>query len=330
MTSTKHTQESEMLVILDFASSLVVNDPVSDWLCLKFLMLGPWQSVNPSLVTQPVTDEILVTSVNENRQLRLQHLDHTLVIRSHPITRKQKVSVDVEVTTLVLLDFDTQLFADLRQVQVVINILQLFVTQAGALALGSDIVDISSSFLVWTHLSVVTVDACWNTGPDRARVVTVLNQRGTSWNRGSHVVTFLWRQDRWLTTFTTSHWLVVLVLRQWVGQTVSNQYRFEVEGALWVAQDLRRKDWDVVASVGLACNVEVKFLVFWELLEEQFQERVHVFTGCYGVSDGLRGVRETNIDRLVQEDNRSVVVPRVWVELRFQVGVDRRRAQLKE
>ena len=97
-----------------------------------------------------------------------------------------------------------------------------------------------------------------------------------------------------------------------------------------MAQDLRREDRNVVATVGLACNVEVLMVVLGELLEEQLQKCVNVLSSIDGVGNRIRGVRVADIDWLVQENDRGVVVPRVWVVHRLQALADGRRAQLKE
>ncbi|KAH3660567.1 hypothetical protein OGAPHI_007153 [Ogataea philodendri] len=97
-----------------------------------------------------------------------------------------------------------------------------------------------------------------------------------------------------------------------------------------MGQDLRGKHRDVVASVGLSSNVEVVFQQVWELLVEQFEECIHILTGCNGVGHRLGGVRESDIDWLVKEHNGCVGVPRVLVVDWLEVWTDGGGSQFEE
>jgi hypothetical protein len=85
-----------------------------------------------------------------------------------------------------------------------------------------------------------------------------------------------------------------------------------------------------MTSIRLAGNMEVLLRILWELLEEKSKERIHVLARCHCVAHGTAAIRITNIDRLVKEDNGSVIVPRVRVVNELEVLVNGGRAELKE
>ena len=152
-----------MLIVLHLTGGVLADSPFADWLGLELLVVGPWQSVGPRLVTQPVTDKVLVSSIDKNRNIFFQQVDDVLVVRLHPVTSKHEVAVDIKVARLVLFHFHTQLFLDFWQVQILVNVLQVLVAQAGAFTHGSNVIHVTTSLLVWTHLRIVTVDGSWDT-----------------------------------------------------------------------------------------------------------------------------------------------------------------------
>jgi hypothetical protein len=69
-------------------------------------------------------------------------------------------------------------------------------------------------------------------------------------------------------------------------------------------------------TVRLGSQVEGRLSVLWEALEEELEERVDVLAGNGGVVHGrtVVRVRVPDVDRLVQEDDVGVGVPRMRVE----------------
>lgn len=66
----------------------------------EVLLARPLKSLAPGLVTEPVADEIGITSVDEDRDL-LKNAGNEAVERLHPVTLEQEVAVDVEVAAVV-------------------------------------------------------------------------------------------------------------------------------------------------------------------------------------------------------------------------------------
>jgi hypothetical protein len=85
-----------------------------------------------------------------------------------------------------------------------------------------------------------------------------------------------------------------------------------------------------MACIRFSSNVEVLLRVFWELLEKESKECIDVFTRCNGVADRATTVRVANIDWLVEEDDRSVCVPGVWIVVKLKFRIDGRWAKFKE
>ena len=131
-------------------------------------------------------------------------------------------------------------------------------------------------------------------------------------------------------SITTGHWLVVLILCQAIGETVSNQYRLEIDIALLVAENFVGENGNVVACVGFARNMEVLLSILRELLEKEGEKGVDVFAGGDCVRDGTAGVGEADIDGLVKEDDACVGIPRGWIVFHLDVLVDGRWAEFHE
>jgi hypothetical protein len=129
-------------------------------------------------------------------------------------------------------------------------------------------------------------------------------------------------QNSGVTTLAAGHRAVVTVLSETVGETVTNENRLEVDVALLVGENLRSHDRDIVASVGLASNVEVLCSVLRELLEEQCQESIDVLASSNSVTDRAATVGVADIDGLVQEDHRGIVVPREIIVDRLDLRID--------
>jgi len=70
--------------------------------------------------------------------------------------------------------------------------------------------------------------------------------------------------------------------------------------------------------------------VLRKLVEEKGHQGVNILAGSDSVADLATGVRVTNVDRLVQENDGSVGVPGVRVVVEANLLIDRRRAELHE
>ena len=249
--------------------------------------------------------------------------------RHHPIALEEEVTVDIKVARIVRRNLNTKSLHNILLVKILRNPSKSRVAEVAIiLALCTDIVDVLAGTLVWTDHSVVTVDGGWDTGPDRLRLVALLDQRLAARKSVIHGLALRLGEHSWVTTFSAGHWAVVLVLDEAIGKAVTNEDRLQVDVALLVSENLRGENRNVVASIRLSSNVEVLLRVLWELLEEERQERVDVLTGCDGVGDGGAGVGVADVDWLVQEDNRGVGVPGVWVGVELELLVDGGWAEL--
>ena len=95
-------------------------------------------------------------------------------------------------------------------------------------------------------------------------------------------------------------------------------------------QNLSSEDGDIVSGIGLSSNVEVLLGILGEVVEEERKEGIDVLSGGDSVADAVAAVRVPNIDGLVDEDDRGVVVPSGWVVDKLNLLVDASRSQLQE
>jgi len=85
-----------------------------------------------------------------------------------------------------------------------------------------------------------------------------------------------------------------------------------------------------VACIRFPGNVEVLLRVLWELLEEESEECIDVLASRNGIAHGAAAVGVADIDGLIEEDHRSIRIPRVRVIVKLQLGINGRRAKFKE
>lgn len=76
--------------------------------------------------------------------------------------------------------------------------------------------------------------------------------------------------------------------------------------------------------------MEILLGIFWKLLEEQSEQRIHVLArrGC-GRHARPR-VGKSDVDRLIEENNARVRVPRIGVEIQLLMLVDPSWTKLEE
>lgn len=315
---------------LEGTSLLLAHLELSNWSLSELLALLPLQSIRPGLVTEPVANEISITSINQDWDL-LKDSWHKTVERLHPVTLEEEVAVDVKVARVVRRHLNTKGLHNLFLVEVLGNPSKSWVAEiVVVLALATDIIDVLAGALVWANHGVVAVDGGWDAGPDGLGLVALLDQGLAAWEGVVHGAALGLVEDSWVATVTAGHWAVVVVLGKWIGQAVTDEDGLEVDVALLVGKDLRGEDWNVVASVGLSGNVEILLGVLWELLEEEGQKGVDVLARCNGVGDAGSRVGVADINWLVEEDDGGVVVPRVWVVVDLELLVEGGWAELDE
>lgn len=95
--------------------------------------------------------------------------------------------------------------------------------------------------------------------------------------------------------------------------------------------DLGCEHGDVMASVRLTGNVELLALVvLGELLEEEREEGVDVLSSSDGIGHRSGGVGVADVNRLIEENDRGIGVPRVRVMDRLEILTNGSRTKLKE
>ncbi|KAJ6261277.1 Dihydroxyacetone kinase [Drechslerella dactyloides] len=304
-------QERQPLRALDLTNALAAlrHIEIPERRLVELLLALPFQGFRPGMVAEPVADKVRVAGINQHGDL-LEQIRHEAMVRLHPITREEEVAVDVEVAGIVLGHLRAEGVDYALLVQVAGDPAEVRVAQVrGILARAADIVHVRARALVRSHHRVVAVDGRGHAAPHALAVVAVGDEVRAARVCVLHVLAFRVVQHGGVSALAAGHRLVVFVLREAIGEAVADQYRFQIDVALLVGEDLVGKDGDVVARVGFTRDVEGLGGVFGELLEEEREERVDVFTGRDGVGDGGAGVGVADVDGLVEEDDGGVVVP---------------------
>jgi len=246
-------QEGEVAAGLDLADLLAIASKLEVLhLGLSIVLLaGPLESLGPGLVAEPVADVVGVAGVDEDGDL-LEEAGDDAVVRLHPVALEQEVAVDVEVAAVVRVDLCTDGLHDFLLVEVRGDPVDLIVAKAVAAAGAANIIDILAGALVWANHSVIAIDRGRNTAPHRLRVVAVLDQASTAGIGVIHRLALALIKNSRPATLTTGHGAIVLILSKAVGKTITNKDRLEVDVALFVRENLRGKDGDIVSSIGLS------------------------------------------------------------------------------
>jgi len=117
VTGTEDLEEREVATVLDLTIFVtVVKFDVLDLSLVESLLSWPLKSIGPSLVAEPVADEVGITSVDQDWDL-LDNSWYKTVEWLHPIALEEKVSVDIEVAAVIAADLNTELSLDIRLVQ---------------------------------------------------------------------------------------------------------------------------------------------------------------------------------------------------------------------
>jgi hypothetical protein len=106
VTCTKDLEEGEVSAVLNLSILVaVIKLDVLDAGLVEVLLTRPLESLSPGLVSEPVADEVSITSIDQDWDL-LENAWHKAVERLHPVTLKQEVSVDIKVAAVVAADFN--------------------------------------------------------------------------------------------------------------------------------------------------------------------------------------------------------------------------------
>jgi hypothetical protein len=287
VTSSVNLHEGKVTRGLDLAVLLlsVGESQIGDLGPVERLLARPLERLSPSLVSEPVADEVSIASIDENGNL-LENAGHKAVEGLHPVALEQKVTVDVEVAALVAGNLNAKSVHDRLLVEIVADPSQSAIAKiAAVLALAANVVDVLPCALVRSDERVVTINRGGHAAPYTAAFVAVIDQRLATGQRVVHSLALALSEDGGIATLTASHGAVVLVLSIAISQAIANQNGLEVDVAVLVRQNLRGEDRDVVASIGLAGDMEVLFRIFGELVEEERQQRVDVLAGGDSVAD---------------------------------------------
>jgi hypothetical protein len=189
--------------------------------------------------------------------------------RLKPISSKKEISVDIEVARIIAADFCTKSVLNISLVQIFADPAKSRVAEiAIILTLAADVINVLiilavhatlfleilgttylTSLLVWANQSIVAVDACRNTRPNALAIIAVLDKTLATGKSILHGLTFASIENGWVATLTTGHWLVVFILGQAIGKTVSNKNRLQVDVSLLVGKNLRCENWDIVTGI---------------------------------------------------------------------------------
>lgn len=142
-----------------------------------------------------------------------------------------------------------------------------------------------SSSLIWPQQSVVAVNTGRDTRPDTLAVIAILDEALATGKSVGHSLTFAIIKNSWVTTLSTSHWLIVLILGKAISKTVANEDGLEVDVAFLMRQDLGSEDGNVVPRIGFASNMEVLLRIFGKLFEEESKESVNILARSNGIAD---------------------------------------------
>ena len=125
-----------------------------------------------------------------------------------------------------------------------------------------------------------------------------------------YLITLFLGDNGLVATFSTCHWTVIAVLDKRISDTIANQDRRQLKRSVSVVDNLQSKAGDIMAGIRFSSNVELILDELRKLLEEQFQKHKHILSSTSSVCDLVStSIRISYTNRLVQKDDRSVIVP---------------------
>lgn len=143
MASPKNSRKSKVTTALESTSLMTILQlEILSLSIIETLLTRPFESISPSLVTEPVANEIGITGINQDWDL-FEDTWYQSVEWLHPVTLEEEVSVDVKVTAVVTADFNTEFLLDIGLVQEFADPSKSRVAQVAAvLTLSTDIINV--------------------------------------------------------------------------------------------------------------------------------------------------------------------------------------------
>lgn len=133
--------------------------------------------------------------------------------RLHPIPRKQEISINVKIATIISIRLRSQRLNHFRLVQVLSDPVELLVAQAASIgAFDADIVGVLARALIGADDGVVAVDACGDAGPDAAGAVAAIDEGFAAREGVIHALAFAFAKDGGVAAIAAGHGAVVVVL----------------------------------------------------------------------------------------------------------------------
>lgn len=175
MPTTIKTHESEVPTALNLSNLLLLSLVSNSIERLELsgsvlLVTRPLKSISPSLIAEPVTDEISITSVNQHGDLFEDTGDET-VEGLHPITVEKEALVNTHIARIEIIDLGADCVLDFGLVEVLGDVVHSGVAEVAAVAIDTDIVRVAARALVRAEDGVVAVDGGGDTGPDALAAV---------------------------------------------------------------------------------------------------------------------------------------------------------------
>jgi len=103
--------------------------------------------------------------------------------------------------------------------------------------------------IIFRDTYVITVNGGRHAVPNTLTVVTALDKRLAARKRVGHGLAPSRVKDSLVSTLTTCHWLIVVVLGQRISKSITDENRLEVDIGFRVGQDFGSEYGDVVASI---------------------------------------------------------------------------------
>lgn len=122
VSSTEDLHEGKVAAGLDLSKLLsIIELQILDRGLVEILLARPLEGFSPTLVAEPVADEVSIASIDQDWDL-LKDAGNKAVEWLHPVTLEQEVPVDVKVARVIAADFSTECLHDIRPVQVLADV----------------------------------------------------------------------------------------------------------------------------------------------------------------------------------------------------------------
>ena len=242
--------EGKIALALNLANLLAVTTKLqgSASNLLVGLAPGPFKSISPCGIAQPVADEVSITSIDQYWNL-VQDVWNETVERLHPVPSEKEVPIHVKVAPIIAVNLHSKSLHDLWLVQIIVDPPKLGVAQTSILARFTHIVWILTGSLIRTEDGVIAVDGCRNTRPNAPAIVAALDKRLAARQSIVHGLASALVDNGWPAAIPTCHGSVMFVLGKAVGETVTNHDGFQINIGLLMPLYLTCKHGYIVTSV---------------------------------------------------------------------------------